>query len=390
MRYKRTNDRERTRGGSMRNNVGSRNSKSNGFDGSKRLILIIACIVLAVLCVLLLFQTCKGEKPKTEEQGKEQLISAQFFIYNNVTQNAVTCPSHYNFEYQTSNSITATATDILNLIVLNANRAYGDGAWSVGDTPATSEKRNFINYNYTCYQALLALVEQWDLQWNLAIDQTTGIYIINIYPKQNIPPRGAGDGEGNVSGGSDESGYNNDNETGIVGSVGSNNGNGRNPVKNSSGSSGSLIISITGLIILLAAYITARVKSKQGELVITANTFDKILILLSPVLFFIAWCIGFDHKLSEAQIVLLSLSGLMLQGSIVFSIIANKGNWLNITLSILAKLFIFVLTNFLLLLLLTLLIIYILFTISGHGSREETYIVKYDHFLDQWVGYRVD
>ena len=114
MRYNRTSRRvpPRTRGtegGESR--VGCRSRKSNGSDGSKRLILIIACIVLAVLCVLLLFQTCKREKPKTEEQGKKQLISTQFYIYNNVTQNAVTCPSHYNFEYQTSNSITATATD---------------------------------------------------------------------------------------------------------------------------------------------------------------------------------------------------------------------------------------------------------------------------------------
>lgn len=348
MRYNRTNNRVRPRVGSIeidRNSVKGRNRNSNCSDSSKRLILIIACIVLAVLCVLLLFQTCKGEKPKTEEQGKEQLISTQFFIYNNVTQNAVTCPSHYNFEYQTSNSITATATDILNLIVLNANRAYGDGTWSVGDTPATSEKLNFINYNFTCYEALLALVEQWNLQWNLAIDQTTGKYIINIYPKQIDPTGGAGSGS---------------------------------------------ILSIVGLVILLAAYITARVKSNGGDLVITANVFDKILILLSPTLFFIAWCIGFDKELSEAQIVLLSLSGIMLQGSIIFSIIANKGNWLNITLSILAKLFIFVVTVFLLFLLLTILLFSILLSIMGHSSHEGTYIVKYDHFLDQWVGYRVD
>lgn len=375
----------RSRGGSIehgRNSTNGRNSKSNGFDGSKRLILIIACIVLAVLCVLLLFQTCKREKPKTEEQGKEQLISTQLYIYNNVTQNAVTCPSHYNFEYQTSNSITATATDILNLIVLNANRAYGDGTWSVGDTPATSEKRNFINHNYTCYQALLALVEQWDLQWNLAIDQTTGKYIINIYPKQIDPTGGADSDSGsNSSNGSSSGGGRN---------IEPRPGRGGNPIQSIGDTPGSMILSIAALVILLAAYITARVKSNGGDLVITANVFDKILILLSPTLFFIAWCIGFDKELSEAQIILLSLSGLMLQGSIVFSIIANKGNWLNIILSILAKLFIFVITVFLLLLMLTILLFSILLSIMGHSSHEGTYIVKYDHFLDQWVGYRVD
>ena len=383
MRYNRNNNRKSHRGKGVErdtNSVGGRNGNVNHSDDSKRLILIIACIVLAVLCVLLLFQTCEGEKPKTEEQGKKQLVSAQFIIYKNVTQNAVTCPSHYNFEYQTSNSITATATDILNLIVLNANRSYGDGTWSVGKIPPKSEIRNFVNYNYTCYEALLALVEQWNLQWNLAIDQTTGNFIINIYPKQKVSIEGASSGGGS---GSDSGG-------GLDVDPGYGNGNDENPVKISNDNPGSMIFSIVGLVILLAAYLTARVKSNGGDLVITANVFDKILILLSPTLFFIAWCIGFDKELSEAQIILLSLSGLMLQGSIIFSVIANKGNWLNITLSILAKLFIFVFTNFLLLLLLVILILSIMRTIMSHSDHEGTYIVKYDHFLDQWVGYRVD
>lgn len=337
-----------------------RHRKGNSFDGSTRFILIASCIVLAIVSILLLFQTCNGGRKEIIEQGKEQLVSTQFFIYNNVSRYAAEHPSQCNLKYQTNNSITATANDILNLIVLNANRKYGDGIWWVGSTPSTSEARIFVNNNYTCYQALNALAEQWSLNWNLSVDQTTGNYFINIYPKQMVTPKDPGSGGGG----------------------------GFNPTpKISSDGPGSWIISITGLIILLAAYITARVKSKKRELVITANTFDKILILLSPVLFFIAWCIGFD---SEFSIVLLSLSGVMLQGSIIFSFIANKGDWLNITLSIMAKLFIFVLTVFLLFLFLAYLIISFLITISRHSSMEETYIVKYDHFLDQWVGYRVD
>lgn len=360
--------------------VGSRSRKSNGSDGSKRLILIIACIVLAVLCVLLLFQTCKGggKKPGqgTGEQGKVQLVYAQFFIYDNVTKNEVSYPSHYNFEYQTSNSINATATDILNLIVLNANRTYGDNTWVIGAAPASSETLNFINYNYTCYQALMALVKQWNLQWSIAFNQSTGNYVINIYPKQ----AGVSEDPGKPKGSGGDVFPNTDYDE----------GKGKTPAELIGDSPSSPIISIVSLVILLAAYITARVKSNGGDLIITANVFDKILILLSPVLFFIAWCIGIDHELTEAQITLLVLSGIMLQGSIVFSIIANKGNWLNIILSILAKLFIFVLTNILLLLFVVILVFSVMRTIMGHSSTEGTYIVKYDHFLDQWVGYRVD
>ena len=384
MRHNRTNDRERPRGRGLEkngNSVGRWNRNSSSSDSSKQFILIASCVVLAILCVLLIFQTCKGgrngKELEPEEQCKEKLVSVQFLIFNDVSQYAIEHPSQYNFEYQTNNNITATATDILNLIVLNANRVYGDETWAVGNTPATSEKRNFVNNNYTCYEALWALVEQWNLQWSMLYNHSTGKYIINIYDQSNSS-KGNGADLGNGSKSDPGSG------------IGYNNGDGKNPAQVSGDHPGSMIISITGLIILLAAYITARVKSKHGELVITANTFDKILILLSPVLFFIAWCFNFDNELSETQIVLLSLSGLMLQGSIIFSIIANKGNWLNITLSILAKLFIFVLTVFILFLTLTILIIDLFLTISSHSSREGTYIVKYDHFLDQWVGYRVD
>ena len=376
MRYNRTNNIESPRGGDAEresNRGRSQNRKGNSSDGSKRLILIASCIVLAVLCVLLLFRTCKvgedGNIQGTEEQGKEQLRFAQFFVYKNVTQNAINSPSYYNFEYQKSNSITGSATDILNLIVLNANRVYGDGTWVVGNAPATSEILNFTNYNFTCYEALLALVEQWNLRWNLYVNQTTGKYVINIYPKNENVPQSINGLPSNPSVQTPEP---------------------FSPTPDSSNSPVFLVFSIIGLVILLASYITAKVKSKKGELVITANVFDKILILLSPILFFIVWFIGFDHELSEFQIVLLSLSGLMLSCSIVFSIIANKGNVFNMVISILAKLFIFVFTNFLLLLLLTILVIYIFLTIASHSSSGETYIVKYDHFLDQWVGYRVD
>ena len=165
---------------------------------------------------------------------------------------------------------------------------------------------------------------------------------------------------------------------------------GFSPTVTHSDGQGPLAITISGLVVLLVSYIVARVKSKNGELVITANVIDKILILVSPVLCFIAWCPGIDHDLSTFQITLFTISGLMLQGSIIFSVVANKGNALNIALSIMAKLFIYVLTFFLLLLLVAILVITFMLSAMSHSHHEETYVVKYDHFLDQWVGYRID
>lgn len=162
------------------------------------------------------------------------------------------------------------------------------------------------------------------------------------------------------------------------------------PTRSSGSNHSMLIVLLIILILLLISYIIARIKLKQGTLVITANLLDKILIILSLVLFFVAWCIGFDHELYGAQIVLLILSGIMLIVSIIFSVLANLGSLWNIILSVMAKLFIFVVTNILLLLLIVVLVFSIMHTLMSHDDHEGTYIVKYDHFLDQWVGYRVD
>lgn len=151
-----------------------------------------------------------------------------------------------------------------------------------------------------------------------------------------------------------------------------------------------LILWVVILVILLICYIIARVRSKRGDLVITANIFDKILIIVSPILFFIAWCIGFDHELTPLQIILLVLSGVMLIGSILFSIFANLGNIFNIIISILAKIFIFIFTNFLLLLLVVIVVFSFMRAMTSHNDTEGTYVMKYDQFLDQWVGYRID
>lgn len=151
-----------------------------------------------------------------------------------------------------------------------------------------------------------------------------------------------------------------------------------------------LIVEIAIFALLLVCYIIARVKLKQGTLVITANVFDKILIILSPILFFIVWCIGFSNELSPLQILLLGLSGVMLIVSILFSVFANLGNVWNILISVMAKLFIFVFTNILLFLLMVVWVFSILRTMMSRDNHEDTYIMRYDYFLDRWVGYRVD
>lgn len=154
-----------------------------------------------------------------------------------------------------------------------------------------------------------------------------------------------------------------------------------------------LSIAIGVFVSLLVCYIVAKVRSKRGISVLTANVYDKWLILLSPVLFFVAWCIGFDHKLVQAQYILLALSALALLASFVYSFTAkgNAGNAFSIIVSILAKLFIFVLTFMLLLLLIALFLFTIFRTITGQDNHNSgTFIMEYDEYLNRWVGYRID
>ena len=150
------------------------------------------------------------------------------------------------------------------------------------------------------------------------------------------------------------------------------------------------IIVMVILIILLVLYVYARVKSKQGKMVITADPFDKFLIIFASILFFIAWCGGFVGGLATWQIVLLIIFGLMLTGSIIYSIRANRGNTFDTILSISSKIFIFVLTNIVLLIILIIAFISFMSIFSRSREREGTFIMEYDAWLDRWVGYRID
>lgn len=152
-----------------------------------------------------------------------------------------------------------------------------------------------------------------------------------------------------------------------------------------------IIVFFSILGVFAICYIVSRVRVKRGLMVITANAFDQVLILLSPIAFFVAWCIGFNKELTPFQIVLLVISGVALLGALAFAVNSNRGRIGNILLAVSSKLFIFIFTIIVLLLILSIIIISILLFFTRNREGEDaTFIVKYDHLLDRWTGYRID
>ena len=140
----------------------------------------------------------------------------------------------------------------------------------------------------------------------------------------------------------------------------------------------------------LICYIIAIVKSRRGQMVLTANGWDKVLLLTTPVCLFIAWFWGFDNALNDIQLVLLIIAGAGFVGTTIFSITHNQENVTNILLSIVAKIFIVWLTLFLLILVVVVLIISVLISITNKKDEDEYILVKYDRVLDAYVGYKVN
>lgn len=344
----------------MRRNY--KNNRVDNTDGEKRTILTVSCIVLAIVCILLLPLTC--QRPKGESVGQKVTIigptqisaeSANFILLyeNNQPVQNVYWTIIEGSQYATINQVTGELS-------LNSN-AYNSNIIIQG----------VFNDQSTTFNVTGTYVEGKMIKIN---PETYEPIVVVANPRDEEEMYGGGS-EGR----------------GITPRAGSNTGKGETVLGDTGGDGqGKLAISISAFVILLVSYVVAKVKSKDGELVITANAIDKILILAAPVLCFVAWCPGIDHELSAFQITLFSLSALMLQGSIIFSIAANKGNALNISLSVMAKMFIFVLTFLLLLLLIAILVITFMLSAMSHSRYEGTYVMKYDHFLDQWVGYRVD
>ena len=150
---------------------------------------------------------------------------------------------------------------------------------------------------------------------------------------------------------------------------------------------------IAGIVflVLLVCYIVAKVRSKRELMVLTANWWDMAMLLASPIALFIAWCWGFDHPLNNVQMVFVVIAGLCLVGTVIMSIVHNADSFINIVLSIFAKLFIIYLTFVAIGLLITAFIISLFLTImrSHHDDGGEIIIVQYDHFMKAYVGYRV-
>jgi len=151
-----------------------------------------------------------------------------------------------------------------------------------------------------------------------------------------------------------------------------------------------LIITGVALAILLVFYIIAKVKSKKGALVLTANGWDMAMLLICPVSICIASIWDFDHPLNTAQVVCLVIAGLCLVGTIIMSIVHNQGKLMNTVISILAKLFIIWLTIFVIFLLIAIFIFTVIISmVKGHDNDDEYILLKYDHALRAYVGYRI-
>jgi hypothetical protein len=148
-----------------------------------------------------------------------------------------------------------------------------------------------------------------------------------------------------------------------------------------------LILLVGTALLLLVCYIIARVKSKRGSMVLTVNRWDMTLLLAGPVIFVLGWCLGSIQILNTIRIILFSLAGLCLLGSIVFSIVANKESVWKVLCSVLAKLFIAILTVVGVVVLLCVLVFILIKRFMGRIEQEGVGFVKYDAVLREYVCY---
>jgi hypothetical protein len=148
-----------------------------------------------------------------------------------------------------------------------------------------------------------------------------------------------------------------------------------------------LILLGCGALILLVCYIIARVKSKRGSMVLTVNRWDMTLLLAGPVIFVLGWCLGSIQFFNTIRIILFSLAGLCLLGSIIFSIVANKESVWKVICSVLAKIFLAVLTVLGVLILLAVLVYILIKLFMGRIDQEGVGFVKYDSVLREYVCY---
>ena len=148
-----------------------------------------------------------------------------------------------------------------------------------------------------------------------------------------------------------------------------------------------LYIAIAVAIALLVFYFIAKSRSKKGELVLTASGWDMAMLLAVPIALFIAWCWGFDHPLNTPQTVFVVVAGLCFAGTCIMSIVHNRDSFGDAVLSILGKMFIILFTFWTIAIVAALLILYLLLSLVAHSPRDEYIVLKYDRYLDAFVGY---
>ena len=145
------------------------------------------------------------------------------------------------------------------------------------------------------------------------------------------------------------------------------------------------------LAVTLICYIIALVKSKRGEMVLTTNGWDMALLLTCPILILVGSFMQENPSLDTVRYILWVVAGVLFIGTMIFSIVSNKGSFWKILCSILAKVFVVWLTMFVVMLLIAIFIFYLVaFLVRDRNEDEGDYILlKYDKFLKAYVGYRI-
>lgn len=145
------------------------------------------------------------------------------------------------------------------------------------------------------------------------------------------------------------------------------------------------------LVITLICYIIALVKSKRGEMVLTTNGWDMALLLTCPILILVGSFMQENPSLDTVRYILWVVAGVLFIGTMIFSIVSNKGSFWKILCSILAKVFVVWLTMFVVMLLIAIFIFYLVaFLVRDRNEDEGDYILlKYDKSLKAYVGYRI-
>jgi hypothetical protein len=95
------------------------------------------------------------------------------------------------------------------------------------------------------------------------------------------------------------------------------------------------------LAICFICYIIALIRTRQGKMITIVNWYD-FTLLIAPFILWIIAALCMDEKAESnwLSVVLFVLGGLCFLGSMAWSVIANRGNVLNMIISIFAKLFV--------------------------------------------------